>query len=65
MFEKGDVVQLKSGGPRMTVAGPYKEARQVNTEPTPVPGKVWCEWFEGETRQSGSFEVDTLEKISN
>ena len=60
MFERGDVVELKSGGPKMTVVGPTMRAYRVNTEPTPVHGSVLCQWFEGKTRRSGDFDVETL-----
>ena len=48
-FKTGDVVQLKSGGPAMTVS---KE--QGN-------GELFCQWFDAtEKYQSQSFESDSL-----
>ena len=48
-FKKGDVVQLKSGGPAMTVS---KERRA---------GELFCEWFDAtEKYQSQDFEPDSL-----
>jgi uncharacterized protein YodC (DUF2158 family) len=38
-FAPGDVVQLKSGGPRMTVERVGKDARTEET-------MVFCTWFE-------------------
>ncbi|MCC3159689.1 DUF2158 domain-containing protein [Hymenobacter sp. 15J16-1T3B] len=44
-FQTGDVVQLKSGGPIMTVTLPAAESRD---------GRVWCTWFvEGKKETSG------------
>jgi uncharacterized protein YodC (DUF2158 family) len=47
-FRIGDVVQLKSGGPRMTVDF-------VDTH-----GALTCIWFEGQERRSQSFQPETL-----
>ena len=49
-FKTGDIVQLKSGGPKMTV----KTAKK---------GEVTCTWFSGSKQQSGWFDPDTLKKI--
>lgn len=48
-FQDGDVVQLKSGGPRMTVEG-YED------------GLVVCVWFEEKNRKSSTFKEATLVK---
>jgi uncharacterized protein YodC (DUF2158 family) len=47
----GDVVQLKSGGPRMTVDS--------------VDGDrfVHCAWFEGRTKKTDVFEIFTLRLV--
>ena len=42
-FEKGTVVQLKSGGPHMTVSG-FRENGETTT--------VWVSWFD----QQGKLE---------
>jgi uncharacterized protein YodC (DUF2158 family) len=48
-FKGGDVVQLKSGGPAMTVS---KERRA---------GELVCEWFDVTGKyQSQDFEPDSL-----
>jgi uncharacterized protein YodC (DUF2158 family) len=47
-FSVGDVVQIKSGGPAMTVF-------QLND------GAVCAEWFSGTKHQSGIFNDDVLE----
>lgn len=50
-FETGDVVRLKSGGPKMTVHGEKHRSSQVI-----------CVWFDGTERKSGSFSPKTLKK---
>jgi uncharacterized protein YodC (DUF2158 family) len=48
-FQPGDVVQLKSGGPRMTIDN--------------VDGdKVECCWFEKDKQQYGTFKSVLLSK---
>lgn len=47
-FEVGKIVQLKSGGPDMTV--------QMDTD-----GKhVWCQWFGGRKLEKGLFPIASL-----
>ena len=48
IFQDGDVVKLKSGGPRMTVEG-YED------------DLVICVWFEGTERKSATFKEATLQ----
>ena len=50
-FEIGNVVQLRSGGPKMTVH------RLVSD------GDVVCQWFEGNEVHEESFPKDALKKI--
>ena len=49
-FNAGDVVKLKSGGPKMTVVA------------TDLPGvmTVRCSWFAGAKHESGSFPTHAL-----
>ena len=47
-FNDGDVVTLRSGGPKMTVNG-YMEF-----------GEVHCQWFEGNELKKGFFAEDSL-----
>ena len=47
-FKRGDVVMLKSGGPKMTID--QIEANQV-----------WCDWFEGSKKISDTFPPTSLE----
>lgn len=54
-FNIGDVVSLKSGGPRMTVD--YIETEDDGTV------KVWCVWFDDKREhKSQVFSAETLEK---
>ena len=48
-FEVGDVVRLKSGGPRMTVVGRMWGSDQL-----------LCNWFEGVRSHMGSFPGKAL-----
>jgi len=50
-MKPGDVVQLKSGGPHMTV-------RTVDKD-----GMVVCDWFAGAQMQSGIFPATSLEIV--
>lgn len=54
-FQVGDVVQLKSGGPLMTIhdIGDYS--------PGPNPG-VRCVWFDGPKPLEEVFDVRVLEE---
>ncbi len=47
-FEAGDVVQLKTGGPMMTVEG------------IDLSGRVICTWFQGPTRRQESITAAAL-----
>ncbi len=47
-FKVGDVVQLKSGGPKMTVT-----AEQAG-------GKLWCIWFAGDLAKGDEFKPEVL-----
>jgi uncharacterized protein YodC (DUF2158 family) len=48
-FDTGIIVELKSGGPKMTVAG-LDERRG-----TPDPNTYKCQWFGGKKLESGFF----------
>lgn len=50
-FEIGDVVQLRSGGPKMTVHGVVSD------------GDVVCQWFESDELHEGNFPNEALNRI--
>jgi uncharacterized protein YodC (DUF2158 family) len=47
-FKPGDVVELKSGGPAMTVAGEEEF------------GELMCTWFDGKKKMDATFEPEQL-----
>src|SRR5689334_9682706 len=57
-FNKTDIVQVRSGGPKMTVVNVGKDA----TFGMPT---VWCMWFEGTKKQEGSFSPEALQLVPN
>ncbi len=50
-FNIGDIIQLKSGGPKMTVM----------SLPDVRGGYIRCQWFAGSKLESGSFPQESLE----
>ncbi|MGC2248361.1 MAG: DUF2158 domain-containing protein [Terriglobales bacterium] len=52
-YNAGDVVQLKSGGPKMTV-----ERYTTGTGNQPM---VFCIWFAGTEKKGASFSEDALQ----
>jgi uncharacterized protein YodC (DUF2158 family) len=48
----GSVVQLRSGGPKMTVG-------EINRGEDGV-SRAWCQWFEDKKTQANSFAIHTL-----
>lgn len=57
----GDVVMLKSGGPRMTVVA----APGVSGSDWPAAGEVICEWFSNEKTQTEYFPIKALQTIKD
>lgn len=49
-MQPGDVVCLKSGGPRMTI-------RWIDSE-----RQAYCEWFDGAANKGAKFALTSLEK---
>jgi uncharacterized protein YodC (DUF2158 family) len=47
----GDVVELKSGGPKMTVV-------EIGTGPS--AGTIWCKWFIGYEPRIDSYDAGTI-----
>jgi len=56
-FQKGEKVQLKSGGPTLVVAdtGDYRPMGPENG--------VKCNWFSGNDKREDVFEAATLERV--
>lgn len=55
-FKEGDVVRLRSGGPKMTVT---TVADQWGTM------TAWCSWFEGMKAHDGTFPITALKPADN
>ena len=68
----GDIVQLRSGGPKMTIqrvigsdksnfglkaADEYLKLRGF------IDGDVICQWFEGDNLRDGTFKTSSLLKL--
>jgi uncharacterized protein YodC (DUF2158 family) len=53
-YKEGDVVRLKSGGPRMTVTA---TGDRMGTP------SVWCTWFVGNKRDSDVFPIGAVESV--
>ena len=70
-FNIGDIVQLKSGGTKMTVKGILGDVNQSLTkmEETALKirgyqdGSVFCEWFLDNKLTSNVFKPEVLKKI--
>ena len=58
-IDSGTVVQLKSGGPKMTVDHPQRGATGQDT------GRYWCQWFEGTRIKRQLFHGDALRIIDD
>jgi uncharacterized protein YodC (DUF2158 family) len=54
-FTVGQVVQLKSGGPPMTVTSIDSSGDHI---------KIDCTWFDGATIKTGSFLAEALQEPS-
>jgi uncharacterized protein YodC (DUF2158 family) len=72
MMKTGDIVQLKSGGPRMTVQRiigsdksnfGLKAADEFLKMKGFEDGDVICQWFEGNRLNDGTFKVNTLNVV--
>jgi uncharacterized protein YodC (DUF2158 family) len=56
-IKAGDVVMLKSGGPKMPVSEIGKDSLGNM--------RVWCDWFEGSKMEQGVFPIHSLKLISS
>ena len=54
-FKRGDTVQLKSGGPIMTIM-----SIDPGLDGTPM---LSCVWFAGQAQQYGTFQADTVKAV--
>lgn len=71
LFNQGDIVQLKSGGPKMTV-DEYEVWHDVmsgflgkTTQPSEITEIVKCTWFDSKNvRKFGKFHQNLLVKAS-
>ena len=65
-LKTGDVVQLNSGGPNMTVTH-YRRRRNYAKPDEWIYHDtiVICTWFEGTTQVSGEFDHNTLHLIKS
>ncbi|MEN5361945.1 YodC family protein [Brevundimonas intermedia] len=48
-MQAGDVVRMKSGGPKMTISWIEN-------------GDAYCEWFDGAANKGAKFSLTSLEK---
>jgi len=61
-FKVGDVVELKSGGPTMTVDGinfSYSDNDVLKHDPVGV-ASYSCKWFSGKKSEHGHFSEEAL-----
>lgn len=57
-FKEGDVVQLKSGGPKMTI-----EKYPCYEQGLKYDDRADCTWFDGSKPYSQRFPLITLKKV--
>lgn len=74
MFQVGDIVQLKSGGEKMTIQriiGQHNGSAQIKMQDKLlyiagfIDGDVICQWFVKTKLESGTFKADMLVKLDN
>ncbi len=61
-YKTGDLVQLKSGSPKLTVEG-YRIPSDTDELNCHFDGGVYlgCQWFDGAKLESGEFPEESLE----
>ena len=65
-FSNGEVVQLKSGGPKMTITSIYDKPNNDDNFISGVPFRVeiYCKWFDAKnTVQTDCFYPESLIKV--
>ncbi len=60
-FSNGDVVCLKSGGPKMTVKEYYKKKNLFAAGYTVSETEVVCTWFENDQLNQNIFDQEQLQ----
>ncbi len=64
LFEIGDIVQLKSGGPKMTVKKTGTKTNNIGTPLNPIIYECECVWFLDDKPYSKTFDQSTLIKTN-
>lgn len=71
MLKTGDIVQLKSGGPKMTVQriiGDYQENERLKMSDNLIKmsgykdGDLICQWFNDNKLETGMFNLEMIQK---
>lgn len=65
-FSNGDVVQLKSGGPKMTVTyiDDTPSSDDIYSSGTPFRVELYCKWFDAkDALQTATFYPESLIKV--
>ena len=63
-FNPGDIVQLNSGGPKMTVTHTGKEARDISTDEIITTRAVFCVWFRDGCIFNADFHPKSIHRYS-
>ncbi|MDZ4711865.1 MAG: DUF2158 domain-containing protein [bacterium] len=72
-LKSGDIVMLKSGGPKMTIQRFIGDSKEVSTKVQDEAlkiikgnkeGDVVCQWFDGNVSKNDIFPVDSLTRLS-
>lgn len=72
MYNIGDIVQLKSGGPKMTIQriiGDYQENDRLKMADNLIKisgyknGDLICQWFNGNKLEIGTFSSEMIQKF--
>jgi uncharacterized protein YodC (DUF2158 family) len=59
LFQVGDQVRLKSGGPVMTI----EKNKEMYFSSTEYKGKVFCTWFNRLKKETKLFKQETLKRV--
>ena len=71
-LKTGDIVMLKSGGPKMTIQRFLGDSNEVSTKVQDEAlkiikgnksGDVVCQWFDSNQSKNDIFPVESLEKV--